>query len=97
MKPLAAKQPSKPQALKVMLHQDGQQEMIRDNPVRFQCEGQILLKPILEYIKYLGKDISKQSISYFSEEDQCDVFVGIEGESIGDNTVISVDEMGKGA
>lgn len=56
-----------------------------------------MLKPILDYIKYLGKEISKRSVSYFSEEDECDVFVGIEGESIGDNTVISIEEMGNGA
>lgn len=90
-------------SLKVMLHCFGQVEMIKDKdmPVKFQNQdvqaGNILLKPILDYIKYLGKEISKQSISYFSEEDQCDVFVGIEGESIGDNTVISIEEMGNGA
>lgn len=73
----------------------------KDMPIKFQNNdaesGHILLKPILDYIKYLGKQISKQSISYFSEEDQCDVFVGIEGESIGENTAISTEEMGNGA
>lgn len=74
--------------------------MIKDNrmPIKYQnndpSTGNILLKPILDYIKYLGKQISNQSISYFSEEDECDVFVGIEGASIDDNKTISVDEMG---
>lgn len=52
-----------------------------------------MLKPILDYIKYLGKQIQGKSISYYSEEDVCDVFVGIEGQSIDENKVIGVDEL----
>lgn len=49
--------------------------------------------PILNHIKYLGKPISKQSVSYFSEEDQMDVYVGIEGVSINNSKSISIDEL----
>jgi hypothetical protein len=61
------------------------------------ASGNILLKPILDYIKYLGKPISKQSIYYYSEEDEIDVYVGIEGESISENYVISLEDMGNAA
>ena len=42
---------------------------------------------ILNHIKYLGKPISGQSISYYSEEDEMDVFVGIEGTNITDQKI----------
>jgi len=48
--------------------------------------------PILNHIKYLGKPISGQSISYFSEEDEMDVFVGIEGTNITDQK-IAIEEI----
>ena len=38
---------------------------------------QILLNPILNHIKALGKSIENLSISYFSEKDQMDVWLGI--------------------
>lgn len=72
----------------------------KDMPIKYQNNdpnsGNILLKPILDYIKYLGKQISNQSISYFSEEDEVDVFIGIEGASIDEYKTIPVEEMGHG-
>ena len=59
-----------------------------------QTTGNILIKPILEYIKNQGKPIHNQSISYFSEEDELDVFVGIEGYSIDDTKSVALDELG---
>lgn len=46
--------------------------MIKDQnmPIKFQNNdpntGNILLKPILDFIIYLGKQIQGQSISYYS-------------------------------
>ena len=57
----------------------------------------MLLKPILDFIINMGKNISRKSISYYSEEDEDDVFAGIEGVSIDDTTVVSLAEMGGGA
>ena len=70
--------------------------MIRDAPLKFMNNDQsnILLLPILEHIKYLGKPIQNQGISYFSEEDQMDVYVGIEGVNIGHDATISLEELG---
>ena len=88
-------------SINVMLNFMGQNEMIKDNdmPLRFQnndpSTGNILLKPILDYIKYLGKQIQGQSISYYSQEDECDVYVGIEGQSIDENYTIATDEVEK--
>jgi len=50
-------------------------------PIHFEGD-KLLLVPILDHIKNLGKPIEHQSISYFSEEDELDVFVGIEGHGI---------------
>ena len=52
-----------------------------------------MLVPILDHVKYLGKHVSKQSVSYFSEEDEMDVYVGIEGVNIRTDATISLDEM----
>ena len=70
--------------------------MIKDAPLRFMASDsqKFLLVPILEHIKYLGKPIQNQGISYFSEEDQMDVFVGIEGVNINQDEAISLDELG---
>ena len=74
---------TKPESIKVILNCFNQRELIRDVPLQFSGE-QLLLLPILNHIKYLGKPISGQSISYYSEEDEMDVYVGIEGTNITD-------------
>lgn len=52
-------------------------ELIKNVPLTY--EGQdVLLAPIVKFIKNLGKNIKGQSISYYSEKDQMDVFVGID-------------------
>jgi hypothetical protein len=61
-------------------------------PIEYAGDN-VLLVPILNHIKYLGKPIAKQSISYFSEEDEMDVYVGIEGLNIRANYAISLDEL----
>jgi hypothetical protein len=48
----------------------------------------------LEHIKYLGKPIQNHGISYFSEEDQMDVYVGIEGVNIAADAHIAMEELG---
>jgi|DEB0MinimDraft_12_1074336.scaffolds.fasta_scaffold89373_2 hypothetical protein len=73
--------------IKVILNCFGQKELIKDVPLEFEGE-KVLLVPILNHIKYLGKPIAKQSISYFSEEDEMDVYVGIEGVNIKPNSAI---------
>lgn len=57
----------------------------------------MLLVPILNHIKYLGKPIANQSVSYFSEEDEMDVYVGIEGTSISSSFGIPVEELKTGS
>lgn len=42
------------------------------------CKRRILISPIIDYIKQLGKQIQNKSISYYSEKDKFDVFVGID-------------------
>jgi hypothetical protein len=79
-------------SIKVILNCFGQKELIKDAPVQFAGRN-LLLVPILNHIKYLGKPIAKQSVSYFSEEDQMDVYVGIEGVSISSAKSISIDEL----
>lgn len=49
--------------------------------------------PILKHIKYLGKAIAFQSVSYYSEEDEMDVFVGIEGQTIKPSFSIPLEEL----
>ena len=61
-------------------------------PIEWSSDG-ILLVPILNHIKYLGKPIAGQSISYFSEEDEMDCFVGIEGQNIPSNKCMGVEEV----
>lgn len=56
---------------------------------------QLLLKPVLDYIKNIGKDISCLSISHYSPEDDCDIYLGIEGKTIDDSKTIDLDEIGK--
>ena len=52
-----------------------------------------MLVPILEHIKYLGKSITRQSVSYYSEEDEMDVYVGIEGVNIKPDSSIALEEI----
>lgn len=56
----------------------------------------LLLVPILEHIKYLRKPIKHQSVSYYSEEDQLNVYVGIEGVNINPAYAIPVQELKTG-
>ena len=65
--------------------------MIKDAPV-FISDDEVKLMPILNHIKKMGKQISKQSLSYFNEEDDVDMFVGIEGDIKNDCT-IPLDEI----
>jgi len=81
-----------PKELKVVLNCLGQKELIKDVPIEYAGD-KVLLVPILNHIKYLGKPIARQSISYFSEEDEMDVYVGIEGVNIRPNYAISLDEL----
>ena len=55
-------------------------------PIKFSGD-KVHLLPILNHIKYLGKAISGQLISYYSEEDKMDVYVGIEGTNIKDQKI----------
>ena len=66
--------------------------MIKDVPLKFSGD-KILLNPILNHIKFIGKPISGQSISYFSEEDEMDVYVGIEGANISDDNSIAMEDI----
>jgi len=65
---------------------------VKDVPLKFSGD-KVLLNPILNYIKYIGKPISGQSISYFSEEDEMDVYVGIEGANISDEKSIAMEDI----
>lgn len=56
-----------------------------------------MLVPILNHIKYLGKPIANQSISYYSEEDEMDVYVGIEGVNINSQMSIPIEELKSGS
>jgi len=76
----------------VILNCLGQKELIKDVPIEWQGQD-ILLVPILNHIKYLGKPIAGQSISYFSEDDQMDVYVGIEGQNIQSSKCLGVEEV----
>lgn len=59
-------------SINVLLDFMGEKQMIKDQnmPIKFQNNdpntGNILLKPILDFIIYLGKQIQGQSISYYS-------------------------------
>jgi hypothetical protein len=74
---------TRPESIKVILNCFNQRELIKDVPLEFSGD-KVLLLPILNHIKYLGKPIRGQSISYYSEEDEMDVYVGIEGTNITD-------------
>lgn len=83
---------TKPDTIKVILNCLGQRELVKDVPLKFSGD-KVLLNPILNYIKYIGKPISGQSISYFSEEDEMDVYVGIEGANISDEKSIAMEDI----
>jgi hypothetical protein len=74
----------------------GEKELIKDVPLEYEGD-QVLLVPILNHIKYLGKPITQQSISYFSEEDEMDVYVGIEGVNIPGHKSIPLEELKAGS
>ena len=81
--------------IKVCLHCFDTKELIKDVPIEFDDEN-VLLTPILKHIKYLGKPIAFQSVSYYSEEDEMDVFVGIEGQTIKPSFSIPLEELSSG-
>lgn len=77
----------RPDSIKVILNCFNQPgEIIKDVPLEFSGD-KVFLLPILNHIKYLGKPISGQEISYWSEEDGMNVYVGIEGTNITDQKI----------
>jgi hypothetical protein len=53
--------------------------LVKDVPVKWNPSGQaILLLPILEHIRGLGKILNGLQVSYFSEKDKMDVFIGVD-------------------
>lgn len=93
--PLSNFSSKKPEQIKIILDCLGTKEIIKDAPLQFKGET-VLLVPILEHIKYLRKPIQHQSVSYYSEEDQLNVYVGIEGENISPGYAIPVQELRSG-
>lgn len=91
-KAMANIQASRPDKLKVVLICPDEKELIKDVPLKYDGSN-VLLVPILDHIKKLGKPIVSHSISYYSEEDEMDVFVGIEGKSIPLDYSIPISEL----
>jgi hypothetical protein len=86
----------RPEQIKIILDCLGTKEIIKDAPLEFK-DDTLLLVPILNHIKYLRKPIQNQSVSYYSEEDQLNVYVGIEGVNINLSYAIPVQELKTGA
>ena len=70
---------------------DDERELIKDVGVTIEND-ELKLAPLMEAIKKLGKPIDHMSISYFSETDKMDVFVGI--DPIGDDKKVNIHELG---
>ena len=52
-------------------------ELVKNVPVsNLSDPDQINVLPIIDYLKKMGKSIKGHSITYFSEKDNMDVFVG---------------------
>lgn len=68
-------------------------------PIRFENNnpqtGNILMKPIINFITAQGMSLKGQKISYFSMAEECDVLVGIEGK-IDDCQTVSIDDIKTG-
>ena len=58
--------------------------------------GYFYVKPIIDYIQKLGKDIAVKQISYYSKEDELDALIGIEGLSIDESKKIEINEVKDG-
>ena len=75
---------------------DGKKELIKNVVTQF-VEGsnqeQIWLLPVIDHIKKLGKPIQNSLISYHSEKEKMDVFVG--QDPINSSATISILELKK--
>lgn len=84
-----------PVKLKVVLISEGEEVMIKDAP--FECvqtrdnSVNILVKPILDYVKLMGMSIKNKSLKYYSEADKMDVLIGT--DPIDDLKLIPVHDL----
>ena len=71
--------------------------MIRNLPLKYKDNNarssNILAKPILDRISFLGTNLNGMQIQYLNEQDDINVIVGIYGHSIDDQTTIDQDDL----
>jgi hypothetical protein len=53
--------------------------LIKDVPtIKTPDQRKVLLAPVIDHIKKIGKTVSYKSISYFSAKDDMEVYVGVD-------------------
>ena len=86
----------------MLLNIKGTKKILKNKniPILFENEdpktGNILLLPIINFAIDLGMNLRGQQISYFSIADNCDCFLGLEGQ-IDDQETVSIDDIKAGS